>query len=186
MYKVPSALGGTTNGSQVFIIDNSPSMRQYWPQVLRVLEVLAYITKEKDPNKLELYFTMKAGRFSGSSSTDLVTAARPRKAKDKATGLSDLYPRIRDIFSDYKKNLKRKSFLGTSSRRPMSLYILTDGNWQPPKDTEECIAQLVRDLDVSDRYQVGIEFIRFGNDRDGRARLEHLDDGLKEEFNLKW
>lgn len=170
----------------VFIIDNSPSMRQYWPQVLRVLEVLAYITKEKDPNKLELYFTMKAGRFSGSSSTELVNAARPRKATDKATGLSDLYPRIHDIFSDYKKNLRRKSFLGTSSRRPMSLYILTDGNWQPPRDTEECIAQLVRDLDMSDQYQVGIEFIYFGNNRDGRARLEHLDDGLKEEFNLKW
>ena len=129
---------------------------------------------------------MNAGRSSGSSSTDLVAAARPRKATDKATGLSDLYPRIHDIFSDYKKNLKRKSFLGTSSRRPMSLYILTDGNWQPQRDTEECIAELVKALEMSDQYQVGIEFIRFGNDWGGRARLEHLDDGLKEEFNLKW
>jgi len=186
MYEVPSNLSDRTNYHQVFIIDNSPSMRQHWPQVLRVLGVLAYITKEKDPNKLELYFTMKAGRSSGSSSTGLVAVARTRKATDKATGLSDLYPRIRDIFSEYKNNLKRKSFLGTSSRRPMSLYVLTDGNWQPQRDTEVCIAELVGALDKSDQYQVGIEFIRFGNDPDGTARLEHLDDGLKEEFNLKW
>ena len=131
---------------------------------------------------------MNTGRSSGSSSTDLVTA-RLRKATDnaidKATGLSDLYPRIHDIFSDYKKNLERKSFLETSFRRPMSLYILTDGNWQSQRDTEECIAELVRALDMGDQYQVGIEFIRFGNDGEGRARLEHLDDSLKE-FNLKW
>ncbi|OCL10566.1 kinase-like protein [Glonium stellatum] len=169
----------------VFIVDNSPSMRPHWSQVIKVLDLLAYITKEKDPNGLELYFTMKAGRHSGSKSTDLVKKAQSRKAREGATDLSDLYPRIRDIFGEYKKNLKRKPLWG-SARRPMSLYILTDGNWQPQRDTEICIAELVRALDESDQYQVGIEFIQFGNHAVGTDRLKHLDDGLKREFGLKW
>ena len=64
-------------------------------------------------------------------------------------------------------------------QRPLSLYILTDANWQP-NDVGGFIKDLVQSMRAKrcPREHVAISFIRFGNDQASIDRLDELDHGL--------
>lgn len=63
--------------------------------------------------------------------------------------------------------------------RPLSIYILTDGVWQPEGEPDQLIKDVASVLASNQVPQthVGIQFIRFGEDEACRARLERLDRG---------
>jgi hypothetical protein len=59
----------------------------------------------------------------------------------------------------------------------LNLYILTDGSWchQPGFDNPiRSIVQKLEELNKSED-QIGVQFIRFGNDKKGKEMLEYLD-----------
>ena len=64
--------------------------------------------------------------------------------------------------------------------RKLSLYVLTDGVWETRADLQQVIRTLVDNLIQHNHTnkQIGIQFIRFGNDDRGIKRLERLDSGL--------
>ncbi|KAL8702873.1 MAG: hypothetical protein Q9201_003964 [Fulgogasparrea decipioides] len=64
--------------------------------------------------------------------------------------------------------------------KPLSFYVLTDGNWQPQNEVGPIIKDLVDSMVAHhlSKEHVGIQFIRFGEDQQGIARLNHLDHGL--------
>jgi len=64
--------------------------------------------------------------------------------------------------------------------KSMVVYVLTDGAWSKGSDAKTPIESLVNTLVrlEKQRYQVGIQFIRFGNDPDGQRMLKYLDSGL--------
>jgi hypothetical protein len=107
--------------------------------------------------------------------------------KKKPKGSSDMKLRLGDILQDYQLRLRsqatRKSYLslGPKRVRRLNVYVFTDGVWQPECDTEEIIRFLVRTLVELQLVgeQVGIQFIRFGDDAEGIKRLDHLDSGLR-------
>lgn len=73
----------------------------------------------------------------------------------------------------------------TAPVRPLSIYVLTDGNWQPGCDLAPSIESLVETM-LSlgmKRSQVGIQFISFGDDKDGLERLAYLEN-LQRRENL--
>ncbi len=90
-------------------------------------------------------------------------------------GVTDISIRLRTILDRYNTELLQKADGGTKAR-PLNLYILTDGVWQPYCDAETPIKRLVRTLLQLklDRAQVGIQFIRFGEDEEGILRMEKL------------
>jgi hypothetical protein len=66
--------------------------------------------------------------------------------------------------------------------RALSVYVLTDGVWESPEREggdylTETIRKLVEQLKEAGcgREQVGVQFIRFGDDSYGKQRLEALD-----------
>jgi hypothetical protein len=171
-------------------------MAQYWPDVLRVLDVLAYTVKRSDPDGVEIYFAINHSHVTEKHTTNLVEIARQNRPDASGSPvLSDMGARLDSILEEYRTKLdvyqnqvqspkrsrffsRRRAFPG--ELRKMSLYILTDGAWQPKSNAEDPIRTLVTKLEKFEksRNQVGIQFIQFGNDEAGGKLLTHLDNGL--------
>ena len=157
-------------------------------KVEQVVELLSSLTAPYDPDGLDLYFSTES------------TKQKPQKPKNPeeflkllrdrpAQGLPDFRQRFATIIEKYQSRFGKRNTLSrllhpnsTPSKgpRPLSLYVLTDGIWDPKCTLVTEIKNLVDLVDEhkkSNKY-VGIQFIRFGNDPTGRQRLEHLDAGL--------
>jgi len=72
-------------------------------------------------------------------------------------------------------------------RKPVSIYILTDGVWQPNDPVvDKVIVRTVEELKKArlPQYWVMFQFLSFGNNPTGRTRLRYLDDGIVGKFKL--
>ncbi|KAJ9667922.1 hypothetical protein H2201_002108 [Coniosporium apollinis] len=171
-----------------FLVDNSSSMLNHWPDVVSLLEVLAYIAKRTDDDGLDLYFSMSTGFKNYNNATELVKAARKNAPRASVETKSDMRTSLGSILSNYQIRLESpsssnrmlKRLSGTPTRKPLSLYILTDGVWQPECSLDNTIKNLVTTLEKVrlDGFQVGLQFVRFGSNKEGTARLNRLDSGL--------
>ena len=172
------------NKLKVFLIDNSRSMGRHWKEVRDVFAHLAYIVKDADPDGIELLFTMSSDARRSHHTTrllDLLDSTKPQ-------GTSNIRSPLSEVLKEYQARLKgqkpsrwsiHRHSLGRVRRQ--TLYVFTDGIWQPDCDVTEIIKHLVDCLKEHNliREQFGIQFIRFGDDPEGVKRLEHLDAGLK-------
>jgi hypothetical protein len=161
-------------------------MEPHWDDMTDLFAVIAWLIKDADPDGIEVYFTVSDGKPIKARNTTPLMAAL--KSKPRA-GMTDIKLSLGRILDEYKSRLlERKthqSFWKTAWKtskdvRPMTLYVLTDGRWEPPADAETPIRGLAKKLEDLglQRSQIGIQFIRFGDDSEGLARLEFLDDGL--------
>jgi hypothetical protein len=163
-------------------------MSQHWNKLISVVSVLAYLLKYTDDDGMDLYFSISQDKHNAKTSSELVQKLRGKARK----GTSDIGSRLSTILHRYQTYLQepvsnRRSLLGKVKpklKKALNVYILTDAIWQPHSDATEPIASLITMLKKSDypRKQVGIQFIRFGDDPGGIDKLEHLDSGL----GLSW
>ncbi|KAH7409344.1 kinase-like domain-containing protein [Cadophora sp. MPI-SDFR-AT-0126] len=167
-----------------FLIDNSESMKAHWEEVTILVGILAYMVKPFDANGLEMMYTISSSKsITSKNSSKLVTSLE----KTKPAGMSDISIRLNSILEQYKSKIHEVYGAGSkvtakarSDVRPLTLYVLTDGVWQPKCDAETPIKNLVRkllELKVSPK-QVGVQFIYFGNNPIGKARVTKLDDKI--------
>ncbi|KAL8653141.1 MAG: hypothetical protein Q9226_003966 [Calogaya cf. arnoldii] len=169
------------------LIDNSVSMRPHRKQVEAVLELLSTLTQPYDPDGLDLYFSTESGKLRPENPGKCLKYLRERPAD----GLPDFRQRFAKIIDDYQScfgksnNLTLKKWRHPKSTpskgpRPLSLYVLTDGVWDPKctliTEVRNLVA-LLQEYKYPNKY-VGIQFIRFGNDPEGKERLKTLDSGL--------
>ncbi|KAF2103948.1 kinase-like protein [Rhizodiscina lignyota] len=167
--------------NHVFLIDDAVSMKPHWPNVKTLFGPLAYLIKQErlDEDGLDLRFTINTKSLSGQKKTtpliNLVSNTVPSKVE------SDLPKQLDKLLSEYKRKLNRfglaKTLLGPT--RGLQIYVFTDGVWQAESydAAEKSIRSLIQALDENNQPQknVGIQFIRFGNDKEGKRRLERLD-----------
>lgn len=172
------------NVSQVFLVDDSTSMERHWEKLRTLVGILAYMTKDADPDGLELYFTISPRKLKSKKATHFVD----QLAITRPHGLSDISMRLSSILQEYQQKLafqtqpKTRWTLSTKQKyvRPLNVYVLTDGVWQDLSDASPPIRSLVQKLVELQlgKHQVGITFIRFGDSDVGGQRLEKLDSGL--------
>ncbi len=159
-------------------------MSLYWKPLITITRVLAYMLKKTDDDGMDLYFTISQEKHNAKTSSELV-----QKLQGKACrGTSEIGSRLSTILHQYQMYLQepvpnRRSLFGKAkpkAKKALNVYILTDAIWQPHSDATEPIASLIAMLKKLDypRKQVGIQFIRFGNDPGGIDKLEYLDSGL--------
>jgi hypothetical protein len=154
-------------------------MEPHWKWLIKVFEALTYILKDVDPNGLDLSFTICRETLKKTEKTSsLVNMVKSRSELLKGT--TDMNLRLSEILDTYQTELEKPKTFWRKSVLPMNLYILTDGIWEPNCDAAGPIKNLVNKLNKlhKGRVQVGIQFIRFGNNAEAIDRLNILDSGL--------
>lgn len=158
-------------------------MKNHWTEVASLINILAYIVKSADPDGIELSYTISPKTVKSKDSSKLVKSIQTTTPE----GVSDIGMGLSAILNPYDSTLQRTfgaptvAMAALKDVRPLSLYVLTDGLWQPESDAETPIKNIVRTLlkqHKLDRKQVGIQFIQFGNIAEGSRKLNKLDDKL--------
>jgi hypothetical protein len=166
-------------------------MGQYWKDVVPLIDTLAYIVKECDPNGMDIYLTVGNEKAEGKHSSRLRQFAAQRRPPQLGPDQRrcNIHHRLSDILEKYNTKLETQDRRPRNNRMPwdsplkdgdiriMSIYIFTDGPWWPKSDAEGPIKSLTKTLDKFklSRDQAVIQFLKLGNDQRGRERLESLD-----------
>jgi hypothetical protein len=130
-----------------------------------------------DPDGIELRFTASSGLAKTNDIEDLCRLVE----KTEANSESNVELAIDKAIDAYASNLQKPE------ARPLTIYVLTDGNW----DYGEPEVVLLRLGDLLDKHglerdALGIQFISFGKNAKGLHRLKLLDDMHKQDsFDLK-
>ncbi|KAF2230730.1 hypothetical protein EV356DRAFT_323795 [Viridothelium virens] len=183
----------------VFLLDNSQSNGDNWDDLVDVVNCLTYMVKDADPDGVDVYLAHGQKREKKCRPDKAVKFARqnrPPKPGGNSSTPSTIAPTLGTILHHYQENLRtppKKSALGKIERilrssplRPLSLYVLTDGQWQPKDNVQKPILSLIKTLSDLDSLtgQVGIQFIQFGHNSathpNGQTWLDFLDSGLEE------
>ena len=174
---------------QIFLIDDSESMRQHWVEVKSVFEALAYLVKPMDRDGIELHFA-NSRELNGREKhrkglTKRLEKVKPNGQCQMGIALSDILPKY---YQNQHQTASNKRTFGSPrvvEKPPVNIYILTDGVWSPGQHClsviQGHITRLAHHLAETGRFEhVGIQFIRFGDNETGKERLEILDnDELK-------
>lgn len=174
---------------QVFLIDDSTSMKDHWHAVADTLMLLAYNLKASDSDGMDMYFTNSNNVVNSKSSSDLVHAL-PAHVTSGALSiehrLDELLLKYRQKLEIYNaKSLKDRwspSFIRSVVARkrrlvkPLSIYILTDARFGRCDFPHAFLIDTIQDLQRLDydRRMLSIEFIHFGTDPDGKKQLDAL------------
>ncbi|KAM7214252.1 Protein kinase-like domain containing protein [Rhypophila decipiens] len=197
-------VGKLRGRDHLFIIDDSKSMRDYWASVEELFQALAYIVKTADPDGLELYFTSDYTKVYKSKDSGPLVDLVKKRAFPKSSGLTGtcnmtlcLDHIIEQIIpsniengkpresNSWLKKIPGQSKASSGTSRPINIYILTDGKWEPPYDSlcgaDDSIIRLINLLKEKNKpdSHVALQFIRFGHDAAGKWRLTVLDDMAK-------
>ena len=161
-------------------------MKPYRQEVKMVLELLWAMVAKHDPDGPELYITSDMKALKPKNDVRVLHELDSRPAKD-APDMRYCFAQIIEKYQNQfgKRNIRARfrHWMTTPAKGPrkLSLYVLTDGVWQDRTNLRQVIQTLVEHLiqhKLSNK-QIGIQFIRFGNDERGVRRLEGLDSGLK-------
>lgn len=160
------------NRDQLFVIDDSLSMREHKDHLYQTCRALIALAAKVDPDRVEMVFTSNPTNFIKD---------RPRLFKNGPNllrgGPNHMVGKIRSHFE------KSTSMNGTNmeakmgqiltrvgdSMKETSVYVMTDGVWEPSTLPGGCvefpIKTLVRRLIESsrDRAFITLQFIRFGH-----------------------
>ena len=119
-----------------------------------LLDPLAYMTKNSDPDGVELYFMTDRTSVKSKKSKDLIECIRkitPQNTVDPRIHLGDiLHEHIGKIETSgppatsfkFPNPLKSKFSKQTKRMRPLSIYIMTTGEWQPGCELDETISNI--------------------------------------------
>lgn len=139
--------------------------------------ILASMVQHDDPDGIELRFTTSEESQKSRSVDELYRSATLAKS-GRGSSVEAALEKAVD---------QHVSLLEKDSTRLLSIYILTDGNWDYG-EPEALLLQLVarlEDLHLN-RSSLGVQFISFGDNKVGLERLQRLDDMHKgESFDLK-
>ncbi|KAK6836917.1 serine/threonine protein kinase [Apiospora arundinis] len=165
---------------QLFVIDDSISMQRHKNLLLQTSRALIAMASEVDPDRVEMVFTSNLAKIItdrhpliGGGPNHMVSKIRRHFGKSNLVNSTNMESKMGQILSRL-----------WYSTKPTSIYIMTDGVWQPSTSpgggVEDPIRNLVRRLFQNSRNRefITLQFIQFGHDPTGTERLRYLDDDL--------
>ncbi|KAK6859083.1 serine/threonine protein kinase [Apiospora arundinis] len=165
---------------QLFVIDDSISMQRHKNFLLQTSRALIAMASEVDPDRVEMVFTSNLAKIItdrhpliGGGPNHMVSKIRRHFGKSNLVNSTNMESKMGQILSRL-----------WYSTKPTSIYIMTDGVWQPSTSpgggVEDPIRNLVRRLFQNSRNRefITLQFIQFGHDPTGTERLRYLDDDL--------
>jgi hypothetical protein len=158
-------------------------MLQYRPEIRTLVEILSYMIKDADPEGMEIYFTNSGHYVKSRHTTKLLKSID----KEEFKGSGGIIPSLQRILARSRSDLSRHTRSSSplinnkTPRRPLNVYVLSNGQWNDGDDVEASIRQFSHKITESyprGSSHVGIQFIKFGADPAGQALFNRLDDGL--------
>lgn len=150
-------------------------MREKWSQVKTAFEALSYIIKPMAPDGIEMFFTVAYDAWRRHNTSELVELLE----KKGLAGDTDISYRLGLQLQDYQ--IKTQPTAQTASKkakrtRPMSFYILTDGNWKDKCDPIPAIKGIANHLINANlkNGHITIQFISFGQNPVGLQRMSDI------------
>lgn len=150
-------------------------MRDQWPQVKTAFEALSYVLKPMAPDGIELFFTVSYDAWRRHNTSELVELLE----KKGLAGDTDISYRLGLQLQDYQLKTQPTAQMASKKAkraRPMSFYILTDGNWTEKCDPTAAIKDIADHL-INAELMSGhltIQFISFGQNAAGLQRLNDI------------
>jgi hypothetical protein len=154
-------------------------MREEWPQVKTTFEALSYVLKPMAPDGIELFFTIAFDAWRRHNTSELVELLE----KKGLAGDTDISYRLGLQLQDYQLRTQTTASKKARRTRPMSFYILTDGNWKEKSDpiaTIKNIADHLINTDMKNGHII-IQFISFGQNP---VALQRINDIANTDFGL--
>ncbi|KAI3328771.1 hypothetical protein F4824DRAFT_391140 [Ustulina deusta] len=190
-------LGQLRGRDQCFIFDNSASMAEHWSNVKRTGDALTYILKNIDPDGFEIHMTNSGESLKRKNRNGLFEGFgyfhQHRPGPDLGTcAMETVLSNI--LGAVVKKALAPSPLYGRFKSRQVrgvSVYVFTNGVWEGRRSRDEssgeaggvenAIKTAVKRLQEANQMRtfLSIQFIRFGDDPEGRRRMQWLDDGIK-------
>ncbi|KAH6886201.1 hypothetical protein B0T10DRAFT_78265 [Thelonectria olida] len=179
-------LGQLGDRDKILLVDDSASMRQHWDSVSEACRALQWLCSSGEGDSMDLFFTsdplMGYQRKKRESLADIARSQPPSGICRMRSSLEVVFDRI---ITDKLYHGGQAHGKEGWNRRPTTVFVLTDGVWQPSSKREENAAAGV-DLPIKrmmdtlhqqgkNSSYVCVQFIRFGNDDSGTKRLAALD-----------
>jgi hypothetical protein len=163
-------------------------MQEHWDNVEQCVSLLAFCTTPYDKNGIDLRFMISGTKHNSSdydSITRKVREARPPVVDSKLRQVANINNILGGILGKYRgkvESRRRGSIFSSPQRlKKLILFVLTDGLWGAHSDAKapiESLVNMIARCGLPDN-QIGIQFIKFGNDPVGAERLQKLDDFLQ-------
>jgi serine/threonine protein kinase len=168
----------------IFFIEDSPTMFQHIQAVERAFVVLSYLAKQIDKDELELVFSSSPSTVHRNTRTTPLIEKLEQHQFKQAQGMmeSQLGEFIQNNIVRRLSYPAQGKLTGWHPKKPLSIFIFTDGCWGQDLPEAAGVENPVRNLmNVMQRLglnrtQVMIQLIRFGDDLDGKRYLKTLDD----------
>ncbi|KAF5690645.1 serine threonine kinase [Fusarium denticulatum] len=172
MEEARSKIAEAKGRDQIMLMDNFGSMEEHKPKAMKTARVISYVAKIADDNGMEVF----AASETAKKPVICTSSGKVEKVIKKmriVNGKCDMYKCLDDILN---------RVLDPAQFRPTSIYIYTDGVWEPGDDKVKLL--ISRAIDFLDRHghkssALMFQFIRFGNDPTGTERLDYLDNQCK-------
>ena len=157
-------------------------MREQWPQVKIAFEALSYVLKPMAPDGIELYFTNSYDTWRRHNTTELVDILE----KKGLSGETDISHRLRMQLQDYIVNANSSLRIASKKSkkiRPVSFYVLTNGNWKEKSDLTTALKEIADYLIDTGMVKghLTIQFVSFGQNAEG---LHRINEAANIEFGL--
>lgn len=172
-------LGNNVKGrDHIFFVDASQSMGQHFGQMRESFKILAYLAKQFDPDGVEVCFSSEVPLIHKENTSKLLR--RFNKQKWDQLSFEDRIGTFIDrIVIPRLSSWQQK--LGLTKPKNLTIFVLTDGRWGEGREgaagVENPILRLINVIlrEELSRTQVAIQFLRFGDDPDGKRYLNYLD-----------
>ncbi|KAJ4136563.1 hypothetical protein NW768_004180 [Fusarium equiseti] len=154
---------------QIMIIDDYSSMRQHMVQVKMAARVISYVAKTADYNGMEVYTASEAAKKPRICITSSQIEKEIGKMKT-IEGKCDMGACLNHILD--------KILIDGKKVKPTSIYIYTDGAWEPRTNVEQPIYRAINHLiqNGQSTSTLMLQFVQFGHDEKGTKHLRFLDD----------
>ncbi|SCO78686.1 uncharacterized protein FRV6_02899 [Fusarium oxysporum] len=172
MQEARSKIAEAKGRDQIMLVDNFSSMEEHKLKAMKTGRVISYVAKIADDNGMEV--------FAASETTNKPRICTNSTKVEKAIGKMKTVKGKCNMQKCLDDILNR--VLVPGQFRPTSIYIYTDGVWEPGDDGVKVL--ISRAIDFLDRYEykssaLMFQFVRFGSDATGTERLDYLDNKCK-------
>ncbi|RSL49750.1 hypothetical protein CEP54_012280 [Fusarium duplospermum] len=172
-------LGNNVKGrDHIFFVDVSRTMGLYFQEIKEKFQILAYLAKKFDPDGVEVCFSSEVPLIHKGDTSKLLSLFN-EQTWDQVSFEDRIGTFIDQIVIPRLWSLRQK--LRLKKPKNLTIFVLTDGRWGEGKEraagVENPIMRLINVINRKSlsRTQVAIQFLRFGDDPDGKRYLTFLD-----------